>query len=694
VNRNAAFSLRTVSLSSVTWYFVVLLGWALIAAAVIRVGTTPTIDLVGPLVMTGVLLIVLELLPLVQGRGHDPQGVVMSTPFTFAILAIWGLWPAVLMIAVASMASDLRARKQWWKVAFNPAQYALSVGSGFLIMLVFGHAPTLANPSAHFALVDMAWIAGVWVAYYLVNLVLVAGVLAFTGSFTAAVTDDFRHMTVMSFAVFSISPLIVVVAQSIWTLLPLLLIPLLLLYWTAQMSLRREYEASHDPLTGLPNRSSLQFELDQAVGCFRHEQVPFGLILIDLDDFKRVNDTLGHTVGDELLREFAHRLRQSVRPTDHVARLGGDEFAVLVFDADEADVRGVAQRIHATIADSVDMSGISLEVELSLGVAVCPAHGTDGNSLLSRADVAMYVAKEGRTVIEVYSPDRDDNSADRLSVLGELRQALDEDELELHYQPKVSAADSSLLGMEALIRWRHPVRGYIAPDEFIPLAERSGIMPLLTERVITLALQQMARWRAAGIHVPVAVNIAPTDLVGHDLTGVVARGLRQYDLPARMLRLEITERNVTHQLGDANETLRQLREMGVTISLDDFGTGYSSLQRLSELPVDEIKIDRVFVSCMSSGPQAIGIVRALVDLAHAIDVPAIAEGVETDDEWRLLSELGCDGVQGWQVARPMSTKDATRWVLAHTSVVHFPGPPRAAFAPRPGRRRGARPRAI
>jgi EAL domain-containing protein (putative c-di-GMP-specific phosphodiesterase class I) len=243
----------------------------------------------------------------------------------------------------------------------------------------------------------------------------------------------------------------------------------------------------------------------------------------------------------------------------------------------------------------------------------------------------------------------------------------------------VAAADYSLLGMEALIRWRHPTRGFIPPDEFIPLAERSGIMPLLTERVIRLALEQMARWRAEGLDVPVAVNIAPTDLMSDRLTTVVEQSLREFDVPADMLRLEITERLMANDLTEANETLRELSRIGVSISLDDFGTGYSSLLRLNMLPVDEIKIDRGFVASLDAGERAVGIVRALIDLAHALGVPAIAEGVETDEEYRLLSLLGCDGVQGWHVARPMESEAATQWLVARSSLPRL-RPARALLA--------------
>jgi EAL domain-containing protein (putative c-di-GMP-specific phosphodiesterase class I) len=311
---------------------------------------------------------------------------------------------------------------------------------------------------------------------------------------------------------------------------------------------------------------------------------------------------------------------------------------------------------------SIDLGVLSLEVDASIGIAVCPGHGDDATALLRRADVAMYTAKSTRTGVEVYRPERDLNSADTLGLISELRQAVKDDALELHYQPKVTTSERTPIGVEALIRWNHPVRGYVPPDEFIPLAENSGIMPLLTERVVRMALAQAARWRDEGLTVPVAVNIAPTDLTSNDLIDLVEQVLGELDLSAGLLQFEITERIVAHELDAARRTLETLREMGVTISLDDFGTGYSSLFRLSALQVDEIKIDRRFISAMAEGERPIGIVRALIELAHTLGMPAIAEGVETSAELRLLDELGCDAVQGWHVARPLPVDEATAWL--------------------------------
>jgi EAL domain-containing protein (putative c-di-GMP-specific phosphodiesterase class I) len=302
------------------------------------------------------------------------------------------------------------------------------------------------------------------------------------------------------------------------------------------------------------------------------------------------------------------------------------------------------------------------DIEASIGIAMHPDQSLLPDDLLRLADVAMYDAKETRTGIASYAAGRDRHSADRLGLLGELRQAVDEGGITLHYQPKVAMRDSSLMGMEALIRWEHPIRGFISPDEFIPLAERSGIMPLLTERVIELALRQLADWRSEGLPVPVAVNVSVSDLAGPRLIEVVSRGLRDYFLMAGMLQLEITERVVADDSLNLDSVFLELAEMGVSLSLDDFGTGYSSLLRLQSLPVDEIKIDRAFVSRLVDNDGGAGIVRAVIDLAHARGLPAIAEGVETAEEWEVLQQLGCDGAQGWHIAAPMPAAAATAWI--------------------------------
>jgi diguanylate cyclase (GGDEF)-like protein len=647
------------------WYPSVLLGWGTLVLAIRSVAGSNLSEAGAPLAMTAVLLVVLELRPLIQGRGHDPQGVVMSTAFACAILFLWGPWPAIAAVSVASIAADRRARKPAWKVFFNVGQYNLSICAAWVVMACSSRAPSVDEPLAALTGTDLPWMAGACLAYFCTNLVLVSGALAWTSTFWRFMFNDFWHYTATTFSVLALSPLIVTVANAAWELLPLLLIPLVLVYKMAQMSVEREHQAGHDALTGLPNRTHLQASLAAELAQSKRDGRPFGLLLIDLDHFKEVNDTLGHHVGDQLLIHFAERLSNSVRPSDHVARLGGDEFAVIVPDADEAEALAVAERIRASLETPVSLEGMRLEIEASIGLAMHPEHALLAEDLLRLSDVAMYVAKESRSGVATYSSHRDRNSTDRLSLLGELRQALDSDALTLQYQPKVSLRDRSLLGVEALIRWQHPQRGFVPPDEFLPLAERSGLMHLLTDRLVMRALSQMADWRLLGLSVPVTVNVALSDLLDGRLAELVLTGLEHYSLPPAMLQLEIDERVLAQHSDELTAVLRELDAMGVTLSLDDFGTGYSSLLRLETLPVREIKIDRAFVSRVGENRSSAGIVRAIADLAHALGMRAVAEGVETETEWRLLRELGCDGAQGWHIAAPMPVARATEWLLAH-----------------------------
>jgi len=671
ITRNQ-FSLRGASLSSATWYLTVALGWPLIAYGVWHTITAPGLTFAPAFLVVATMAVLLELLPLVQGRGHDPQGVVMSTSFSMAVLFIWGLFPAVVVIAVAALVADVRVGKQWWKTIFNPAQYALSIAAAYPVTTLDDRV-SLAHALAGVELHDLAWMALAWCVYFAVNLGLVAGVLAWSAPFHEILRDDFWHYSAMSFAVFALSPLVAALVPDDGALIPLLLVPLLLIYYTAETSLQREHAAGHDALTGLPNRTTLRFEVDEALVGYHRAGVPFGLMLIDLDDFKTVNDTLGHQVGDALLSEISDRLASSLRPGDLVARLGGDEFAVLVHDADLTEVRQVAERLRDGVGATVALESMSLDVRMSIGIAGCPEDGTDGAVLLRHADVAMYRAKHERTGVEVYAAEHDDNSMARLALLSGLRRALAvDDQLELYYQPKVTPSGETL-GVEALLRWQHPEHGLVLPDDFIPLAERSGVMPALTARVIALALRQVARWRGAGLDVQMAVNVAPTDFAGDDLPRVVARELAEAGVPADRLRFEITERVMASHTEHSARTLDRLRAMGVTISLDDFGTGYSSLLRLNSIPVDEIKIDRAFVARLGEGPQAAGIVRTMIALAHGLGVPAVAEGVETDLQVQMLRTMGCDGLQGYRIARPLPAEQATAWLTQRAAAASLAG---------------------
>jgi diguanylate cyclase (GGDEF)-like protein len=378
------------------------------------------------------------------------------------------------------------------------------------------------------------------------------------------------------------------------------------------------------------------------------------MLLVDLDRFKEVNDTLGHDYGDALLVEVAERLAAALRRGDTLARFGGDEFAVLVAGApDRAAVVELAGRLQEALRRPFALRGVAVELEASIGVALYPEHGTTAGRLLQRADVAMYEAKRGGHGIVTYTAERDPYSADRLGLLAELRRAIERDELVLHYQPKVSLRTGELTGVEALVRWQHPARGLLGPDEFVPLAERTGAVADLTRWVVDHALAQCAAWRERGIDLPVAVNLAAANIVDVTLPDAIGALLDRYGVPAERLECEISEHTVMVDPVRATAVLAGLRELGVGLSLDDFGTGHSSLSYLKRLPLDEVKIDRSFVAGMADDENDAVIVRSTIDLARNLGLRVVAEGVETAEIMDALRELRCDVAQGYHISRPL-----------------------------------------
>jgi diguanylate cyclase (GGDEF)-like protein len=426
------------------------------------------------------------------------------------------------------------------------------------------------------------------------------------------------------------------------------------------------HQALHDSLTGLPNRASLYARTERAVG----RGGMTALLLVDLDRFKEVNDTLGHDAGDELLREVARRLAATLRRHDVLARLGGDEFAVLLPDL---PYRGVAAELGARLLGALrrpfTVGGVPVELGASIGVALSPEHGTDVGTLVRRADVAMYEAKAGGTGLVTYDRERDPYSPDRLALLAQLRGGLERNELVLHYQPKVAVEGGELAGVEALVRWQHPERGLLGPHEFVPLAERTGMIAELTRWVIGAALAQSARWRAAGLDVPVAVNLAAANVLDAELPGWLAHALARSGVPGDRLECEISEHTVMTDQVRALEVLADLRGLGVRLSLDDFGTGQSSLAYLKRLPLDEVKIDRSFVMGMGEDDDDAAIVRSTIDLARNLGLRVVAEGVETEAVLRELGRLRCDVAQGYHLARPLPAAELEAWVASRASRV-------------------------
>lgn len=423
-----------------------------------------------------------------------------------------------------------------------------------------------------------------------------------------------------------------------------------------------QHQALHDPLTDLPNRALLGEHLQQTLRGAERDGTAASFALLDLNRFKEVNDTLGHHAGDVLLQHVALRVQGALRASDIVARLGGDEFAVLLPGADAAAAIPVIQRILAALAAPCIIDGHSLDVGGSLGLAVYPAHGADAATMLRHADVAMYVAKRAGSGYAVYDAAHDRYSTTRLTLESDLRQAIEGDGLQLHYQPKVDLSNGRLYRVEALVRWCHPTLGQLPPDQFIPLAEQTGLITPLTHWVLQEALRQLQAWSRDGLDLGVAVNLSMRTLHDPTLPDTVAWLLQRYAIAPGRLTLEVTESSLMADPGQARLVLTRLAALGVSLSIDDFGTGYSSLGYLKHLPVDEIKIDKSFVLGMDSDVKDTAIVRSVSELSHNLGLRVVAEGVETAETWDALRALGCDAAQGYYVSRPLPADELERWL--------------------------------
>jgi diguanylate cyclase len=429
-------------------------------------------------------------------------------------------------------------------------------------------------------------------------------------------------------------------------------------------------QAVTDTLTGLPNRRLFHDRVEQAINRARRQGERAAVMIIDLDRFKEVNDTLGHHCGDLLLERIAHRLRATLRDSDTVARLGGDEFAVLLPTVPDAiSAERVAMGLVDAISESIVVEGLSLDTEASIGIALFPDHGADVTELLQRADVAMYTAKSESLPFSLYGSEQDDYSPERLALVGELRRAIEQGELVLHYQPKVHLASGDLLGAEALVRWQHPERGLLSPGDFIPLAEHTTLMKSLTLHVLERALEECSRWERGGHVLSVAVNISARDLLDTQFADAVAAGLERWGLSADRLELELTETSLMGNAARALEVLRPLAGIGVVLSIDDFGVGYTSLNQLKSLPIGVLKIDRSFVINMSTDGADAMIVRSTIDLGHNLGLQVVAEGVETQEVQDALRDLGCDVGQGFHLGRPMPPSELDRWMDARAAGV-------------------------
>jgi len=426
-----------------------------------------------------------------------------------------------------------------------------------------------------------------------------------------------------------------------------------------------EYQATHDGLTSLPNRLLLDDRIEFSIHNSDRNKTQFSLLLIDLDGFKEVNDTLGHHVGDLVLQEISVRLKRALRETDTVARLGGDEFAILIQDCNEEGAVHIVKKIQQSLEHTVNVNDLELFVSASIGIAVYPQHGADGQILLRHADIAMYRAKQNHLDYSLYNENDDDHRLQRLTLISELKHSLEEQDLELHYQPKLNLSVSKVNSVEALLRWQHPVYGDIPPEDVIELAEQTGMIGKLTEWILEEAIRQCAIWNRKGILFDVSVNLSVFSLKDEGLVKWVQGCLVRHQLDAGHLCMEITESSMMANPVHAIETLQALSNLGVKLAIDDFGTGFSSLAYLKQMPVNELKIDKSFVINMAQDENDEVIVKSTIDLAHNLGLTVTAEGIETEFVCTQLIKMGCDYGQGYFFSKAMSADSLEAWLVSY-----------------------------
>jgi diguanylate cyclase (GGDEF)-like protein len=659
------------SLFSFTWIASVALGLCLLVWSV-RQLTAASLEAMGPpLAAIAIVIVLSELRPVVMSRlvGNP---VSISLAFVFATMYVWGLAPALLLMAVSVTLAEILQHKPWWKPPFNVGQYVLSVAAAWLVMVAAGATPSPLDPQTTWTLADVWWIVGSWAVYHVVNLALVAGLAASGGqTWWESFSEEFWFYTVSVVAVLALSPLIAVVAVSqSWVFLPLLLLPLLAVQKAAEMSREKEHQALHDPLTGLPNRLLLGDRIEQALARSTRETGRVAVLFLDLDMFKVVNDSLGHAAGDGLLVHVGRRLESVLRPGDTLARFGGDEFVIVCENVPMEDVERLARRTARALRDPYVFEGRDVNVSVSIGIAVS-GDDTDSDTMLRDADAALYRAKEGgRNRAVVFDEAMHQQASARLDAELGLRRALDNGELRVHYQPVVTLEGASVVGFEALVRWDHPERGVVGPDEFVAVAEETGLILPLGIWVLEQAAAQVRRWRdeiPGGADLWMAVNVSPRQLHSPQFVDALAHTIALNRLPASAVRLEIIESALVEASGPQMSSINRLRALGVSLAVDDFGTGYSSLAYLTSLPVSTVKIDRSFIHALGGvDPTAEAIVDAILGMARALRLEVIAEGVETIEQLEALRALGVPLGQGFLWSRPRDASEMATWAAAHT----------------------------
>jgi diguanylate cyclase (GGDEF)-like protein len=623
-----------------------------------------------------------ELFPLELPRRSGDGEVTVSVMFSFALLLGLGLVPALAAQLVASVVQDRIAHKPWWQVGFNIGQYTLSLSAAAGVLKLLGAYGTL---RAGFKPEDLLAVLAAAAAYFSVNLLLVtrATTLYQGVPITRALESDLTFGLSVGAVLLCLAPIVVTVLEFSRILYPLLLVPLIGVYISGRQSIRTataEHLARHDSLTELPNRRWFLEAVGQALK--NPSLRAGGLLLVDLNGFKEVNDTLGHHHGDLVLKEVGPRLAAAFRSEDLVARLGGDEFAVFMPGADSDAAQTAVQRLQDALHTPVDVDGISLELDASIGLAWYPEHGGDVDTLLQRADVAMYRAKASHNSLVTYRSEDDYHSPERLVIAGDLRRALLSDQLVLHYQPQVELGVGRPVAAEGLVRWQHPQRGLLGPFEFIEVAERTGLIKDLTNRVLDLGLADLRRWTDDGRKLSLSLNVSVRSLLDRRFPEEVEKLLAHHGVDGKSLTLELTESSLMVDPEVAKKTMRHLAELGVSVAIDDFGTGYSSLAYLTDLPIGELKIDKSFVRAMGSDARNAIVVRSTIELAHNLGLRTVAEGIEDAFTFERLRALGCELAQGFHMSRPLPADSLMSWWDIHTAPPTNPAPEYGAM-PRP-----------
>ena len=602
-----------------------------------------------------------ELLPVTIPRRLGDEQVTLSTSFTFALLLLsGGIGPALIAQSTASAIQDVVARKPWWRILFNVSQYALSMAAALLVIRLLGVRPGAAS-SHPFQGRDLPAVLLGSGTFFLVNTGIVGVAIALHQE--SPIFRYFRNDALFVFVTGNVLLFLapIVVAATVYSpvLLPLFAAPILAIYNAGRQAVRSEHAAHHDSLTGLPNRLAFHETVTHSIGLGVDSAA---VLLMDLDRFKDVNDTLGHRYGDLLLQQVATRLHD-VAPAENIARLGGDEFAIFVRPCSPEEALSAGQRVAEALRAPFELDQIVVDAQASVGIAVFPADGGDVETLLQKADVAMYQAKETHTDVAPYDERHDHHSPAKLALTADLRAAIDKDELVVWYQPILDLESCEVRAVEALVRWQHADLGLLLPGSFIDMAEHTNLIKPLTHRVLEMALHQLDEWQVLGIETSMAVNISARVLVDRDFPDYVIQALDRARVSPSRLKLEVTESTLMVDPVAARAVLQELDGQGVDLSIDDFGTGYSSLAYLADLPVAEVKIDRSFVSRMAARSEEAIIVQSTIDLAHNLGLRTVAEGVEDLGMLPDLQALGCDAAQGYAISRPLSGEQATRWLL-------------------------------